>query len=205
MQQRRGDEMQILEEKDLLSQESITVIFQPVVEVETNQVFGYKTLICNSEGAPNTPDPYRRCQSIGELNELKLSFLNIQLQKAQEMGLDRVFIHVDSYLLREMESISKPPGMEVVFEITDLELLGDIQTCQGIFVKWRAQGIQFAVDDFGSGFISLPIIACLMPEYIKFDLSGMVQAVPFEELKEIYKDLLLALRNYSRKGIFYTP
>lgn len=181
------------------------MVFQPVVEVGTNQVFGYKTLICNSEGEPSTPELYKRHQSIDELNELKLSCLSIQLQKAREMGLDRVFINVDSYLLRQMQSICRPPSMEVVLEITDLELLGDLQTCQEIFIKWRAQGFQFAIDDFGAGFISLPIIARLRPEYIKFDLSGMVQAVAFEELREVYKDLLLALRNYSQKGIFYTP
>ncbi len=181
------------------------VVFQPVVEVETNQVFGYKTLICNSEGEPSTPELYKRYQSVGQLNELKLSCFSLQLQKAQEMGLDRVFINVDSYLLKEIESMCKSPGMEVVLEITDMELLGDLQTCQEIFVKWRAQGFQFAIDDFGAGFISLPIIARLSPEYIKFDLSGMVQAVAWEELREVYKDLLVALRNYSRKGIFYTP
>jgi EAL domain-containing protein (putative c-di-GMP-specific phosphodiesterase class I) len=143
---------------------------------------------------------------VGRLNELKLFCFNVQLQKAEEMGMDRVFINVDSDLFREMESLPKPQGtMEVVLEISDLGSLGDLKTSQEIFIKGRAQGFQFAIDDFGPGFILLPVIARLCPEYIKFDLARMVQAITWDELKVVSQNLLTALKSYSRKGVVYTP
>lgn len=206
MRQIRDEKIQVEEEKGLVSPDSISVIFQPVVEVGTNQVFGYKTLICNSKCEPCIPELYRKYQSVGRLNELKLFCFNVQLQKAEEMGMDRVFINVDSDLFREMESLPKPQGtMEVVLEISDLGSLGDLKTSQEIFIKGRAQGFQFAIDDFGPGFILLPVIARLCPEYIKFDLARMVQAITWDELKVVSQNLLTALKSYSRKGVVYTP
>jgi EAL domain-containing protein (putative c-di-GMP-specific phosphodiesterase class I) len=206
LKQLMDEKIQVGEEQGLVSQDAISVIFQPVVEVGTNEVFGYKTLICNSKGEPCTPDLYRKYDSLGRLNELKLFCFGVQIQKAEEMGLDRVFINVDSDLLREIESLPKPQGtMEVVLEISDLRGLGEFETSQGIFIKGRAQGFQFAINDFGAGFISLPIIARLCPEYIKFDLSGMVQAIAWDELKVVSENLLTALKSYSRKGVVYTP
>jgi EAL domain-containing protein (putative c-di-GMP-specific phosphodiesterase class I) len=189
----------------MLYQESITVGFQPVVEVGTNQVFGYKTLICDSQGGPRTLERYRRDQSAEEAKELNRVFFGVQLQRAQEMGLDRAFINVDTDLLKEVDSMCPPPGMDVVLEVTSLHALGGLQACREIFESGRGRGFQFAVENFGAGFVLLPIIACLSPEYLKFDLSGMAQTVAYEEFREIAEDLMVAVKNYSQKGIYYTP
>jgi EAL domain-containing protein (putative c-di-GMP-specific phosphodiesterase class I) len=192
--------------RDLLSQESIMVIYQPVVEIGTNRVFGYKTLICNSKGKPCTLELQRKYETLGQLNEFKYSCFCLQIEKAEEMGLDRVFVDVDSDLLRELELLPKPQGgMEVVLEISDLRSHGDLETSQKVFETGRARGFQFAVEDFGAGFILLPLIARLIPEYIKFDLTRMVQTIAWDELKVVSENLLTALKSYSRKGVVYTP
>jgi len=70
--------------------------------------------------------------------------------------------------------------------------LGKIEKREGRF--WTL------IDDFGAGFISLPFVAKLIPDYIKMDRSTFVQATSSEQFGSFLKDLILALRNYSKEG-----
>ncbi|MCI0529755.1 MAG: EAL domain-containing protein, partial [Nitrospira sp.] len=120
---------------------------------------------------------------------------------AQDLKLKRVFVNVDFNMLSQLEAINKPPGIEVILEISELEALHDVEDRLKIAKKWRENGYKFAIDDFGAGFISLPFIAQLFPDYIKMDRSTIIQAVSSEKFRGLLKDLQLALRNYSTQGI----
>ena len=123
------------------------------------------------------------------------------MDSAQDLRLKRAFVNVDFNMLSQLEVIGKPPGIEVILEISELEALHDVEDRLKIAKKWRENGYKFAIDDFGAGFISLPFIAQLIPDYIKLDRSTILQAVSSEEFRKFSKDLLLALRNYSSEGI----
>ncbi len=77
----------------------------------------------------------------------------------------------------------------------------DIENHLAIAQKWRDKGYQFAIDDFGAGFVSLPFIARLSPEYIKLDRSTVLQAVESPKFKNILSDLLSGLKNCATEGI----
>ncbi len=66
---------------------------------------------------------------------------------------------------------------------------------------WRSKGYKFAIDDFGAGFISLPFIARLVPEYVKLDRMTILDAVSSLKFRKFLNYMILALRNYSKKGI----
>jgi EAL domain-containing protein (putative c-di-GMP-specific phosphodiesterase class I) len=112
-----------------------------------------------------------------------------------------VFINVDFKVLNQLECVPGPPGTEVILEISEAEALFDVENHLKITRKWRAQGFKFAIDDFGAGFISLPFIAQLIPDYIKMDRSTIVQAGSSHQFLKFLRDLILALRNYSKEGI----
>jgi EAL domain-containing protein (putative c-di-GMP-specific phosphodiesterase class I) len=61
-------------------------------------------------------------------------------------------------------------------------------------------GYKFAIDDFGAGFISLPFIAQLVPEYIKVDRSTILHALSSEMFREFLKDIVLSLKKYTTEG-----
>lgn len=82
-----------------------------------------------------------------------------------------------------------------------MEALHEIENRLKIARRWREQGYKFALDDFGAGFISLPFVAQLMPEYIKIDRSTMLQAVSSEQFKEFMIGLVFGLQNYATEGI----
>ncbi len=198
---KEGAKIHIGEEDYRIDENSVKLVFQPVVDVRSNHVFGYEALGRDPQGKLNILELFKRYQTIGKLDELKLLCFKLALETAIEAGLQKLFINVDFNILRNMKEISKPPDMEVILEISEKEVLDDIENRLKITREWHARGFKFAIDDFGAGFISLPFIAQLIPEYIKIDRSTILQSVSSLQFKEFLKDLILALRNYSTEGI----
>ena len=196
-----GDKIHIGEEEYQLDENTIKVVFQPIVDVQGNQTLGYEALSRDPQGKLNVSQLFNKYQAIGKLNELKTLCLTVQIRKAKEVGLKRVFINVDFDVLRQIEVIPLPPGLEVILEISELEALHDVENRLEIAGRWRAKGYKFAFDDFGAGFLSLPFLAQLVPEYIKVDRSTMLQAVASEPFRDFLNDLISALRKYAKEGI----
>jgi diguanylate cyclase (GGDEF)-like protein len=195
-----GDKVHIGDGEYYLDEHAIKVVFQPIVDVRSNQVIGHEALSRDPEGNLNIQDLFKRYRGLGKLNELKQICFKLQLKRAQAVGLQKVFINVDFALLTQLESIPKPPGMEVILEISELEALHNIEDPLKIARKWREMGYKFAIDDFGAGFISLPFIAQLVPEYIKVDRSTILHALSSEMFREFLKDIVLSLKKYTTEG-----
>ncbi len=196
-----GDKVHIGIEEYHLDEHTIKVVFQPIVNVRSNEVISYEALSRDSQGKLSILELFKRYQAIGQLKELKCICFRTQLKAAHKVGLQRVFINVDFNVLNELELVPKPRGMDVILEISELEALHDVENHLKIATKWRESGYKFAIDDFGAGFISLPFIAQLVPEYIKVDRSTILQAVGSQKFMTFSKDLVQAIRNYSSEGI----
>ena len=104
-------------------------------------------------------------------------------------------------MLKEITIPHIPSNMEVVLEISGGEALQDVDDHLKVARLLRKKGYKFAMDDFGAGFISLPFISRLVPEYIKLDRSTALQAVASKPFRAVLKDLIYALRKISRDGI----
>lgn len=196
-----GDKLHVGEEEYVLAESTIKVVFQPIIDVRTHRCYGYEALSRDAQGKLNILDLFRKYQAIGQLHELKSLCLRSQLQAAQNIGLDRVFINVDFNLLRQVRPQPVSPSLEVVLEISEAEAVQNVEEHLDVAKTWRAHGYKFAIDDFGAGFISLPFIARLVPDHIKLDRSTVLQAVDSTKFKRVMKDLLLGLRNCSTDGI----
>jgi diguanylate cyclase (GGDEF)-like protein len=198
---RGGDKVHIGEEEYRLDDHAVNVVFQAVVDRTTKEVLGHEALGRDPQGKLSIGDLFRRYQAVGQLNELKCLCFRLQLKAAAERRLKRVFINVDFAVLDQLQVMPKPDGTEVILEISEAEALRDVERHLQTTSAWRAQGYKFAIDDFGAGFISLPFIAQLIPDYIKMDRSTIVQARSSPQFLTFLRDLVLALRNYSKEGI----
>jgi diguanylate cyclase (GGDEF)-like protein len=197
-----GGKIHIGEEEYQLNSQAIKVVFQPVVDVRSGRVtMGYEALGRDPQGKVGILELFKRYQAIGQLTELKRLCFQSQLLAAWEVGLDRVFINVNFDVIGQLDCPVKPSGMDVILEISELDALHDVGKYLEITRRWRAHGYQFAIDDFGAGFISLPFIAEAVPEYIKVDRSTILQAVRSERFRTFFKDLVKALQGYAKKGI----
>lgn len=196
-----GDKIHIGDEEYALDETSVDILFQPVLNTQTGEIVGYEALSRDPQGKLSILEFFRRYQAVGQLIELKSLCFKLQLKKAAALGLKRVFINTNFDVLKGLEDIFKPPETEVILEISESEALHDVENFLEISRKWRLKGFKFAIDDFGAGFISLPFIARLIPDYIKMDRSTILQAVSSEQFGKFLRDLVLALRNYSKEGI----
>jgi EAL domain-containing protein (putative c-di-GMP-specific phosphodiesterase class I) len=198
---RGGGKVHIGEEEYHLNDQAITVVFQPIVDVRTRGVIAYEALSRDPQGKLGILELFRRYEAIGQLDELKRICFRMQLQTAQEVGLDLAFINVNFSVIGAMECLPKPRGMRVVLEISELDALHDVAKHLEITKRWRAQGFESAIDDFGAGFVSFPFIAEAIPEYIKMDRSTLLKAVSSPKFRIFCKDLVRAIRNYATHGI----
>ncbi len=81
---------------------------------------------------------------------------------------------INETLLDEIESFFKASsdiGKRVIFEITENEYISDYAQMKKFIKRFRAYGVKFAIDDFGSGFSNFEYILEIEPDYLKIDGS----------------------------------
>ncbi len=198
---KKGDKIHIGEEDYELDDSVIRVVFQPIVDTVTGQAIGHEALSRSTTEGLGIQELFKKYHSIGKLLELKEICFRKQLEAAEAHGLGRVFINVDFKLLEFLGHPRKPADLEVILEISEKEPLIDIEHHLAVTHEWRAEGFRFAFDDFGVGFISLPFLADLEPEYIKLDRLTILQAVASEEFRDFLNHVVQALRHYAPQGI----
>jgi len=196
-----GDKINVGDEEHRVTPDSVKLVFQPVVDVSTRGTVGYEALSRDPEGEVDIETLFRRYAAVNRLLELKKMILRRQVEVAGELGLGRVFINVDFESLGATEPFVKPESVEVVFEVSESEAVSDVEGLLEVVDVWRALGYRFAIDDFGAGLLSLPLIARLLPEYIKVDRTMVAQASASKRFSFFLKDMVLAMRSYSKEGI----
>ena len=174
--------------------ERVHIIFEPIVDTIKNQVIGHEALSRDVHGKVSILDLFQKYAEWGELDDLKRACFVGQIKKAHELGLSRVFLNVDSRILTQCEWITKPVDIDVVLEISESESIQNVDAYLALAERWREKGFRFAIDDFGAGFISLPFLSRLKPEYIKIDRSVMLRAVASSEFCLFLKKLVAALQ-----------
>jgi len=198
---KRGDKIHIGEEEFELDDDVVQVVFQPIVDTLSGKAIGHEALSRSAKDEMGIQELFLKYHSIGKLLELKELCFRKQIDAAEALGLDRVFINVDFKLLEHLGPRSKPADVEVILEISEKEALPDIERHLAVTQEWKAEGFKFAFDDFGVGFISLPFLADLEPDYIKLDRLTILQAVASEEFRDFLNHVVQALRHYAPQGI----
>ncbi|WP_197540132.1 EAL domain-containing protein [Azospirillum sp. B510] len=63
------------------------------------------------------------------------------------------------------------PTNRIIFEVTEGERVADRDHLKSIFDEYRRQGFMTAIDDFGSGYSGLNLLAEFQPDIIKLDME----------------------------------
>lgn len=168
--------------------EHVKPYFQPIVCVDTGDVFAYELL-----GRLNTP------QGITSLGPF---FHNPRLAPEDKVVVDRLirsqalelfkreqrkevmFINIqprwllpfsDSEYFPTLEMLNRiqMEGAQVVIEICEEEFAEDDEVLAGLVKRYRQAGCKIAIDDFGRGFSSMDRILLLRPDYLKIGAKMM--------------------------------
>jgi EAL domain-containing protein (putative c-di-GMP-specific phosphodiesterase class I) len=157
-----------------------TFAFQPIVNVTTAEVFSYEALIRghHHESAPevlskinaarkNEIDQQCRIQAIKLAASLGLStHLNLNL-------LPKSIETLPSSIRTVLETI-KACGLlpeQIIIEVLEHEFISDPDHFRTVVNEYRSSGLLFAIDDFGSGYAGLNLLADFQPDFIKLDMQ----------------------------------
>ncbi len=154
--------------------------YQPIVNVRTGVIESYEALVRGPEGRSagevfskiSEADKYQfdemlRISAIklaGEIGikcQLNLNFFPRNLSFSETA--------ISSTL--EAAKSAGIPLTSIVIEITENEIIDNVVWFSENIIKYREEGVNFSIDDFGAGYSGLNLLAAFQPESIKIDLS----------------------------------
>lgn len=183
--------------KKIMREDKLTVHFQPIVAVsDPGQVFAYECLLrgIGEGGALVGPESiFGAARAAGLLYNLDQAARVKAVEEAARQGIEEnVFVNFNAtsiydpaYCLRStMEAVEEsgiPPG-RIVFEVTDSEEIKDTVHLGNIVDYYREGGFGVALDDLGTGYGSLDLLAELSPDFVKLDMGLVSRAggVPYK-------------------------
>ncbi len=162
----------------ILSERALELVFQPIFEVATGEVFGYEVLTRIPSPAFTGPEALynaaTRVGKVGELGRLQRS-LAVNLAPGYPLFLNVHPAEFDYPFLVQPDDPIFRHGEDVYLEVTESAPLSHFEQCASVLGELRKKGIQVAIDDFGSGFSNVKHIADLAPDIVKLDRELMSQ------------------------------
>lgn len=163
----------------LLKNQPCQFAFQPIIEPSRGNISSLEALIRGPDGG--SPHDYFSTIPGHKLHEADLASKGWALAMARRLGIGN---HKVAINLLPM-SLVKIPGAvnilldhitrnhldpeQVIVEVTEDEVISNYEEFTSAIRQLRATGIGLAIDDFGSGFAGLSLLAKFQPDKLKID------------------------------------
>jgi EAL domain-containing protein (putative c-di-GMP-specific phosphodiesterase class I) len=167
--ERRRRLMQVLQGDEL------TIVFQPIVNLRSDQLIGYEAL------ARFTGEPYRPpdqwfadAAQLGLGVELELRAVQAAVQHLSRIPAGRhlsVNVSPETALHPELSAMIAPVAERIVLELTEHAAVTEYDALIERLAALRGLGLRIAVDDAGAGYSSLQHILRLCPDIVKLDIG----------------------------------
>ena len=179
----------------VLAEELVHTVFQPIVDLDSGAVVAYEALSRGPAGPLETPDRLfaeaRRSGQLAQLDELCRRTALHAAVTAEIAAPLTLFVNVEPEVLDlapldELLQLARraPGNFEVVLEITERALAARPAELLATVERLRADGWKVALDDVGADDLSLAFMPLLRPEVVKLDLA-LVQKRPNADIARI--------------------
>ena len=156
----------------VLDQREVKVVYQPVVNLKTREIFAYEALARSK--SPDFDGPLSLFAAAvehsctGELGRL------LREMSVENCPNHRLFVNIHPAELNEKWLVQPNDPIfqhtqDVYLEITESIPLSHFNLCQSILTEVRDRGVHLVVDDLGAGYSNLKYIADLHPRVVKLD------------------------------------
>ncbi len=158
--------------------ETMSMVFQPIVDTAHRVIFGYEALMRSAEPAlPHPGAVLDAAERLGRLHDVgrrvrELSAL--AFDRAPSDALLFVNLHTRDLLDPTLYDVHAPLAKiahRVVLEITERSTIDDVKDVKPCVRRLRDRGFQIAIDDLGAGYAGLSSFVALEPEIVKLDMS----------------------------------
>ncbi|CAA7627683.1 EAL domain [Candidatus Terasakiella magnetica] len=160
------------------SEFSFIMAFQPVVDIVSGRIYAYEALVrgANGESASSVLAQVTEANRYAFDQACRVK----AIETAARLGLDRRLninfmpnaVYHPEACLRLTLTTARQNGFPldlITFEFTEDERIIDRNHLKGIVETYRQHGFMTALDDFGSGYAGLSLLADFQPDTIKID------------------------------------
>lgn len=192
-------------EKILITKD-IVAVFQPIISLLDGVIFGYEALSRGPRGTLlEKPDAlFPAAEQFNKVWELEFLCRSKAFARANALPKDKMlFINVDPKIINDprfqkgvtldMLAHYKIDASNIIFEITEKNSIEDYKSFRKVLDNYTSQGYKIAIDDMGSGYSGLKLLAETRPQFIKIDMD-LVRNIDKDPLKQA---LLKAFNEFS--------
>ena len=158
-----------------LKSDALTMVFQPIVGLDSRRILGMEALARFSIEPQRMPDVwFVEAVAVGLGVDLELAAVRVALTQLDRLPAD-AFLSINAspstmVSARFLEALAGVPGNRIVIEVTEHAPVEDYTSLKEALTRLRARGVRLAVDDAGAGFASMQHILRLSPDFIKLDM-----------------------------------
>lgn len=168
--------------KEALKENRIVCFFQPILNIKTNKIEKYESLIrlVDENGTIIGPSSFldisKRNKFYSELTKktIENSFNALEKNPDKKISInisyqDILTPEIRDFLLNKIKNFKF--NNNITFEVLESERISDFQSAAEFLNKIKSYGIKVAIDDFGSGFSNFDYLLNLDVDYVKIDSS----------------------------------
>jgi len=180
----------------LLAAHAFHPVFQPIVDLVTNEVVGYEALTRFDSG--QRPDLcFADAWSVGLGRELELATLEAAVAASRSLSSGAwLDVNISPSLLGDagrLDKVLRSARRPVVIEITEHEVIDDYDMVREA-IRRLGKDIRVAVDDAGAGIANFGHIIDMRPDFVKLDI-GLVRRVNGHLGRQA---MVVGMRHFSR-------
>lgn len=202
--QKYKDQMGAEELSILINKGALTTHFQPIVDIKSSTIYGYESLArgVSDDGTLIYPDKLFRWGREGDmLFHLDRACRETSLKTAAVKNIDaKVFINFIPTAIYDPEhclqsTVKWAKQLEfdpknIIFEVIESDHVEDLDHLKRILDFYKSEGFMVALDDVGSGYSSLNMIAKLLPNIVKIDRAIIDQIDTNEINQSIFRAIV---------------
>ena len=157
-----------------------TIAFQPIVDLESREVFAHEALVrgVHGEGALEVLGRVQAHHRFAfheacRVRSIELaSMLGMQSRLSLNVAPNDIAGPVECFhtAIRTAERVGFPVD-RLMFELTEGEPVADLPALAATFHAFEGLGFTSAIDDFGAAYSGFELLAAFQPHIVKLDLS----------------------------------
>ncbi|MBP2296911.1 EAL domain-containing protein [Azospirillum rugosum] len=158
-----------------------TMAFQPIVDADTGTPWAHEALVRGPAGqgagwvlGQVTNDTRYAFDQSCRVKAIELaSRLGLRDAKLSINFLPNAVYEAETCIRATLAAAARTgfPPDRIIFEVTENERVVDRAHLQSIFTEYKRQGFLTAIDDFGSGYSGLNLLAEFQPDILKLDME----------------------------------
>lgn len=173
--------------EDIIINERIISVFQPIISLRDGSVFGYEALsrIQGNSGIKTSEELFHIAAYYEKLWDLEQLCRKYALKKMYEnsklLADKKLFLNVSPLIIYDKKfqaGFTKEylrryhiNPAQIVFELTERDSSANMNGFSIAVEHYKKQQYEIAIDDLGSGYSSLNLICELQPHFVKLDMQ----------------------------------